>query len=298
MAFYRRVILKLMSLGFFNWMPDRLYLNWKFKLVLGYSLDLKNPKTFNEKLNWLKLYDFKAEYTTYVDKYLVREYIKKTIGEEYLIPLVGIYNSIAEVKPIGLPDRFVLKCTSGSGGNIICKNKSSLDFSKSIKKLKKFLRQNYFYLNREYPYKSIKPKFVCEEFISDTEITPDDYKVYCFNGKARLLEFHIDRFGETEHTCDYYDEHLNRLDFAWGTTPSDIELPHKNLAVKLIELSEKIAAHLLHARVDWYIVGEKIYFGEITLYNGGGFEKFNSYDDDLLLGSWLRLPIDNKNGER
>ena len=290
MKFIKRCMLKLMSLGFFNWLSDKAFTVWKFRLVLGYSPNLKAPKTFNEKINWLKLYDQKPEYQTYVDKYDVRAFIKETIGEEYLIPLIAVYSSPEEIKWEKLPNKFILKCTTGSGGNVICKDKTKLDIKKETKKLKTFCKHNYYYVNREAQYKNITPRIVCEEFISETEITPNDYKVYCFNGKAKLLEFHIDRFGGKTHTCDYYDENLNRLDFTWGTTPSSIDLPYRKISEKIIELSEIIAKNISHARVDWYVVDSKIYFGEITLHNGGGYEKFDSYEDDLHLGSYLILP--------
>jgi glycosyltransferase len=259
-------------------------------LILGYSPNLKEPKTFNEKINWLKLYDQKPEYQTYVDKYDVRAFIKETIGEEYLIPLIAVYPSPEEIEWEKLPNRFVLKCTTGSGGNVICKDKTKLDIKKETKKLKSFCEYNYYYVNREAQYKNITPRIVCEKFISETKITPNDYKVYCFNGKAKVLEFHIDRFGGKTHTCDYYDENLNRLDFTWGTTPSNIDLPYRDISAKIIALSEKISQNMNHARVDWYVVDSHIYFGEITLHNGGGYEKFDRYEDDLKLGSYLTLP--------
>ena len=220
----------------------------------------------------------------------MRAFIKETIGDEYLIPLIAVYSSPQEIKWEKLPNKFVLKCTTGSGGNIICKDKTKLNIEKATKKLNSFCKHNYYYVNRESQYKNIIPRIVCEEFISETNITPDDYKVYCFNGKAKLLEFHIDRFGGENHTCDYYDENLNRLDFTWGTKPSNIDLPYREISEKIIKLSEKIAQNMAHVRVDWYVVDSHIYFGEITLHNGGGYEKFDRYEDDLLLGSYLTLP--------
>jgi len=202
----------------------------------------------------------------------------------------SFFTLLKEIEWEKLPNKFVLKCTTGSGGNIICKDKTKLDIKKASQKLNSFCKHNYYYVNREAQYKNIVPRIVCEKFISETEITPNDYKVYCFNGKARLLEFHIDRFGGKTHTCDYYDENLNRLDFTWGTTPSNIDLPYRDISVKIIELSEKISQNMSHARVDWYVVDSHIYFGEITLHNGGGYEKFDRYEDDLKLGSYLTLP--------
>lgn len=279
-----------MSLGFFNWLSDETFVTWKFNLRLGYYPNFKNPKTFNEKINWLKLYDRKPEYQSYVDKYDVRAFIKAKIGEEYLVPLIAVYSSPSEIEWEKLPNRFVLKCTTGSGGNVICKDKTKLDIKKETRKLEAFCKYNYYYVNREPQYKNIVPRIVCEEFISETDITPDNYNVYCFDGKAKLLEFHIDLFGGKNHTCDYYDEKLNRLKLTWGTTPSNIDLPYREISTKIIELSEKLSQNMIHARVDWYVVDSHIYFGEITLHNGGGYEKFDRYEDDLHLGSYLTLP--------
>lgn len=294
---FKKFILKLMSLGFFNWLGDELFCKWKFELVLGYKPNFREPSTFNEKINYLKLYATDSSMARYVDKFEVRSYIEEKIGSQYLVPLIAKYDSVEDITWQNLPNRFVLKCSSGSGGNVICKNKVELDIKKEKEKLKYYCNYNYYYVNRERQYKNIKPCIVCEEFISDTDITPDDYKVYCFSGKARLLEFHIDRFAVKEHLCDYYDELLNKLDFRWGTKPSNIELPYKDMAKKIIELSELIAKDFLHARVDWYVVANKIYFGEITLHNGGGYEKFNSYNDDLWLGSFLHIPCKNEKQE-
>ena len=290
------IIWKMTLLGFFNWIPDIPYLKWKFRLHVGYTLNLEHPKTFNEKLQWLKLYGFKPEYTMYVDKYAVRDYIASTIGKEYLKPMIAVYDSVKEIDWNSLPEKFALKCTTGSGGNVICTDKRALNKRKACVKLNRAMHRNYFYSNREYPYKNVKPKILCEEFIFTADSPPHDYKIFCFNGKVKLLEFHIDIYGEKTHTCDYYDRDLNRLDFTWDTVPSTVELPDRDLTKKIIELSEKIAKDMCHVRVDWCITNAHIYFGEVTFYNWAGFRKFDSYDDDLLLGSWLKLPVDTDKG--
>ncbi|MEL3908995.1 MAG: ATP-grasp fold amidoligase family protein [Treponemataceae bacterium] len=291
--FIKRCILKAMSLGFFNWLSDVSYLKWKFKLMLGYPLDLENPKTFNEKLNWLKLNDRKPEYTKLVDKYAVREYIANKIGKEYLVPLIGVYETIDDVPWAELPNRFVLKCTSGSGGNIICKDKSTLDLKAEIKKFKKFFRQNYFYNSREYVYKDITPKIIIEQFISENEDTPDDYKFMCFNGTPKLIQVHRSRFSDM-HSLDFYDTNWNKTSISQGNLISDIDWKKPECFDLLFDLSSKLSKDFFHVRVDWYIVDKKIYFGELTFQDGAGFDKFDSYEDDLLLGLWLKLPVDSQ----
>lgn len=298
MKVLRALISRIVLLGIFNWLPDIPYLKLKFRFRLGYNLNLKNPKTFNEKMQWLKLYDFKPEYTQYVDKYAVRAYIAKSIGEEYLKPLIAVYSSTREIDWDVLPDKFVLKSTTGSGCNVICTNKCRLNKKAALKKLDAFMHKNYFYTCREYPYKDVKPKIICEEFVFSQDTLIQDYKVFCFNGKVKFFEFHLNIDDPLNHTCDYYDRELNKWGFAWDTVPSAYELPNRPLTKKIIELSEKIATNMYFVRVDWFITETQIYFGEITLYNWAGFRKFDSYDDDLLLGSWLKLPIDNTSGNK
>ena len=155
-------------------LPDKIVLKYEYKRIMGRKLDLKNPQTFNEKLQWLKLYDRKAEYTIYSDKFAVREYIKKTIGEEYLIPIIGVYDTVDEIPWNELPNQFVLKCNHGSGCNIICKDKNNLDIDDAIKKLNKWIRKNYYYSTREWPYKNIRPRIVCEVYLGKLEEVPND----------------------------------------------------------------------------------------------------------------------------
>lgn len=269
--------------------PSKWFIKAEYKKFLGKRLNLKNPRTYNEKLQWLKLYDIKSEYTNMVDKYEVRKYITDTIGAEYLIPLLGVYNTFEEINVDHLPNKFVLKPNHTSGNIYICKDKSKIDYIKLKKEVTMWLKRKYFWVHREWPYKNIKPRIICEEFISDKDITPDDYKVLCFNGKAKLVEVHIDRFGNYKQ--DYYDEKWNKKSMRQGGTPSDIIYPKPIEFEKMIQLSEKLAANMFHVRIDWFIVYDKLYFGEITFYHASGFDSFDAEEDDYLLGSWITLPI-------
>lgn len=273
-----------------NWMSDESYIKLAYKNTFGKKLDLNNPISFNEKLQWLKLYDRKREYITYVDKFAVREYIEKTIGKDYLIPLIGVYESV-DVIPWGeLPNSFVLKCTHGSGCNIICKDKNHLNIQEAKNKLNRWMKTNYFWNCREWPYKNVKPRIVCEEFITDKETTPDDYKVLCFNGKAKLIMVHIDRYGD--HKLDNYDRHWNKTTLAKDGPMSDSVYKKPKQFDNMIRLSEILASNMSHARIDWFIVRDKLLFGEITLYEAGGFDHFDNKQDDDTLGSWIDLPIE------
>jgi hypothetical protein len=275
--------------GVFNWMPDKLYLKIIYYYETGQYLNLDNPVTFNEKLQWIKLYDRKPEYNTYVDKYNVRDYIKQTLGEEYLIPLIGVYDTVDEIPWDELPNKFVLKCTHGSGSNIICKDKCKLDIEESKRKLKRWMKKNWFWFGREWPYKNVKPRIICEEFISDTNNTPDDIKVLCFNGKAKLIEVHMNRFGNN-HTQDFYDITWRKTGISQGNISNSTK--EKPLYFEeMINLSELLAKDKYHVRIDWYEVNGKLYFGEITFFDGSGLYPFDNENDNLMLGSWIDLTM-------
>lgn len=275
-------------------LPDIIYLKMRYRYHTGKKLNLKEPRTFNEKLQWLKLYDRKPEYSIYVDKYAVRSFIAETIGEEYLIPLIGVYNCVEDIDWDSLPKKFVLKCTHGSGANIICTDKDKFDIEKAKKKLKKWMNKNWYWYGREWPYKDVVPRIIiiCEQYLTDSGDVPDDYKVdykvLCFNGKAKLIEVHIDRYGD--HRQDFYDTNWNKTKISQDPPKSDLVYSKPDKLEEMIILSEKLAAEMIHVRIDWYIIKDKLYFGEITFFDGSGFVPFEDYNDDLLLGSWIKLP--------
>lgn len=284
----KRLFSALSRNNFLNWVPDKLYLKMIYYFETGNKLNLKNPMTYNEKLQWLKLHDRKTEYVTYVDKFAVREYISLIIGEKYLIPLIGVYDKVEDIPWNELPDRFVLKCTHGSHSNIICANKKALDIEKSKEQLNKWMKRNWFWFGREWPYKNVKPRIVCEMFISDTNESPDDYKVLCFNGKAKLIEVHLERFGNN-HTQDFYDVMWHKTQISQGGSLSDKSLQKPACFEEMIRLSELLARNMCHVRIDWYIVSNKLYFGEITFYDASGFDLFDNPEDELMLGKWIDL---------
>jgi len=219
----------------------------------------------------------------------VRSYISETIGEQYLIPLLGVYDSVEEINWDSLPNKFVLKCTHGSGSNIICTDKDKLDIQTSKIKLNKLMKKSWYWFGREWPYKNLMPRIVCETFISETDNTPDDYKVLCFNGKAKLIEVHIDRYGN--YTQDFYDEEWNKTDISQSqyVKTSDFVYEKPRQFEKMIQLSEQLAANMRHVRIDWFMVRDKLYFGEVTFYDASGFDLFDNEEDDYLLGSWINL---------
>lgn len=277
------------SRNMLNWMSDEAFLKRKFKLRMGYELDLDNPKTFNEKLQWLKLYDRNPLYTKLVDKYEVRKYIAEKIGEEYLIPLVGgPWNSPEEIDFDALPDQFVLKCTHDSGGVIICKDKSALDIPAAKAKLAKRLKRNFYWMNREWPYKDVPPRIIAEKYMEDETGELRDFKFLCFNGIAKMIELHSGRF--EKHTQDFYDAQWKRLDIIQGAPMADEQTPRPKFLDDMLEMSNEISKKFPHLRVDWYGIEGKLYLGELTLYDGSGMCAFTPEEWDSKLGSWIELP--------
>ena len=280
------------SLELYNNMSDEEYLNRKFKALMGYEFDLQNPKTFNEKLQWLKLNDRKDIYTTMVDKYKVRDYVKEKLGEKYLIPLIGVWDNPNDIDFSKLPNKFVLKCNHNSGlGMCICKNKSKLNISKVKKNLKKGLKQDYYLTAREWPYKNVERKIICEKFMEDTNQSEEliDYKFMCFNGKVEYIFTCTDRFNNEGLKVTFFDTKWNVMPFE-RDYPKSVKKINKPLNFeKMIELAEKLSKNIPFVRVDFYEINEKIYFGELTFFPGAGFEKFQPMEWDLKIGEMIDL---------
>ncbi len=284
----KKVIIKAANGCFLWFLPDKLFLKIVFWARMGKKLDLKNPKTFNEKLQWIKLYDRKPEYTQMVDKYSVREYIKEKIGEQYLIPLLGVWDSIDDVDFNSLPNEFVLKCTHDSGGLVICKDKSKLDIDAAKKKLKKCLKRKFFYRNREWPYKNVKPRIIAEKLMVDESGTElKDYKFFCFDGEPKALFIATDRPHDTRF--DFFDMEFNHLPFLSGHPMAIKEIKKPVGFNEMAELSKVLSKGLHHARIDFYDINGKIYFGEITFFHHSGFTPFEPDEWDYKFGEWIKL---------
>ena len=187
------ILLYLMNKNFFKWIPDEKYITIKYKLEMNQKLNLKEPKTFNEKLQWLKLYDRKPEYTKMVDKYEAKKYVADIIGEEYIIPTLGVWDKFEDIDFTKLPNQFVLKPTHASGNVFICKNKDEIDYKKLKKTVQKWLKRNYYLVHREWPYKNVKPRIIAEEYMEDQIGELIDYKVYAFNGQCDYVMVCFDR---------------------------------------------------------------------------------------------------------
>lgn len=276
--------------GLLNFLPDAFYLKIVFQAETGYKLNLKNPLTYNEKLQWIKLYDRKPEYTIFVDKYAVRAYIAQILGEKYLIPLIGVYDSVEEINWNLLPNRFVLKCTHGSGCNIICWDKKVLDIEQSKKKLHQWMKKSWYWFGREWSYRDIKPRIICERFLETEDgKAPVDYKFMCFNGEPKLIQVHYDRFGD--HTNNFYDSNWNKTSIRQGVPNSNIITNKPETYGEMYRIARELSKGMAYVRIDFYEHCGKVYFGEITLYPTSGFTAFSRYEDDMELGSWITLPF-------
>ena len=288
-----KIILHLSGHGIFHLMPDETYLKIIYRCRMGRKLNLSNPTTFNEKLQWLKLYDRRPEYITCSDKYAARQILKKTLGEDYLVPLIGVYNRVDDIPWDDLPNQFVLKCNHASGANIICHDKNELNIEESKRQLNKWLRTNYFWYGREWPYKDIKPLIICEKYLVDEDDRElRDHKFMCFNGEPKCLFVCLNRYSSNGLNVDFYDMDWNPMPFIRHYPRSGHILDKPKHFELMVEISKLLSKNTLFLRVDFYEANGQLYLGELTFYPGSGFEEFTPESYDTLLGSWLKLPID------
>lgn len=253
------------------------------------KLNLKNPKTFNEKLNWIKLYYRKPIMTTMVDKYEVKKYVSDIIGEEYVIPSIAIYNKWKDIDFDSLKAPFVLKTTHSSGVIKIVKDKDNFDIKETKKKFNKSLRQNYFYSCREWPYKNVKPRIIVEQFVKDDkEDNLPVYKFFCFNGEPYLVQT-IKNDKTTYETIDYFDMSWKRLELKQNFENSEVPLDKPVNFEEMKEIAKKLSKGFPFVRVDLYSVNNKVYFSEFTFFSDAGYQRFYPDEWDLILGEKIVL---------
>lgn len=269
--------------------PDRPFLKLMFRARLGRKLNLNNPKSFNEKMQWIKLYDRNPFYTSLVDKYEVRKFVANSIGNKYLIPILGIYDSFESINFAQLPKKFVIKCTHDSGSAIICQDKSMFDIEHARKVLNKAMSTNFFYRGREWPYKNVKPRLIIEEYIA----SPDningliDYKLMCFSGRFEACFVYSDRNTHTGLKMSCYDRNWKIVPVLRRYPPIERRVEKPKHYDEMIECAEKLSSVTKFARIDFYEVNGKMYFGEITLFPASGFgmflpEEYDRYYGDLI----------------
>lgn len=279
---------KLASKFGISMISDEKYLKRKFKTKIGEELNLENPQTFNEKLQYLKLYDRNPLYMHLVDKYKVREYVAEIIGEEYIVPLYGVWDDFEEIDFSKLPNTFVLKTNHDSSGAIICEDKEKFDIERARKKINYSLNRNYFYAGREWPYKNVKPRIICEKYLEDTsDLGLKDYKFHCFSGKPVAMFVATDEKGSRR--MDFYDMNFTPLDMNHGHKNNShmIEKPEK--FDKMINLARQLSKNFPYVRVDFYELEGKIYFGELTFYPASGFREFTPSEVNIEYGNLIDL---------
>ena len=273
--------------GAFRWMGDRAFLRLQYFLKRGKILRLNPPKTYGEKLQWLKLHDRNPEYCTMVDKIAARDFVAARVGEKYLIPEIARYDRVEDINWEKLPNRFVMKCAHGSSANILCRDKDLLDIEDAKQKLNGWMQRNWFWVSREWPYKDIPARILVETFLPSEEDVPRDYKILCFDGEPKYIIVDFDRF--TNHTRNYYDTDWNRLDMT-NRHPNylePVERPHE--LDEMLDVARKLSQGVRHLRVDLYAVSGKVYFGELTFYHGYGMEEYSPESFEYEMGSLIRL---------
>lgn len=274
-------------------LPDSWFLRMKYYEVTGKRLNLKNPKTFNEKLQWLKLHDRNPMYTTMVDKVEAKKWVAERIGEEYIVPTFGVWNSADEIDFDKLPDKFVLKCNHNSGRVCICRDKSKLDIPNVRRKLRRWLKQDWFLHGREWPYKNVKRRILAEKMLYSDVMNDDqniaDYKFMCFDGKVKCLFVVTGRNSDDGLKMTFFDREWNRMPFTRHYPASEKTLSRPENFDKMIELAEKLASGIRFLRVDFYEINNSVFFGELTFFPGCGFEEFDPEEWDERLGKLIVL---------
>ena len=269
---------------------NKAFLRIKYRSRMGKKLNLNPPVTYNEKLQWIKLYDHNPLYTQLVDKFGVREYVRKTVGEKYLNQLYGVYDRFDDIDFSTLPDKFVMKCTHDSGNVIFCKDKSSFDIKNARKRINSSLRRNYFWDGREWPYKNVKPRIIVERFLVDESgYELKDYKFYAFNGVPAVCFVISDRGHETK--CDPMDMDFKRMPFDQGYPGSQKEWAKPKNYDEMIEVASMLSKGIPEVRVDLYNINGQIIFGEMTFFDAGGMAPFYPEEWDKKFGDMIDLTL-------
>lgn len=275
-----------------RFIPDIIYVKLYFRLKMKRKLNLNNPQTLNEKLQWLKFNYRKPLFTFVSDKYAVRKYVTEKVGKKYLIPLLGKYDNFTQINFDSLPEKFIIKCNHDSGGYYVCKDKEKLDIKNARKKIEKHIKRNFYYVGREWQYKNIKPCILIEKLMLDEgNELPEDYKITCFNGKIDNIMVCKDRFSKEGVKFYFFDKDWNFLRYNYGDEklPKNFSLKKPQKLEEMVRVAEKLAEDFIYARIDLYNIKGEIYFGEITLSPNSGFDTDITYNTDKILGEKLQI---------
>ena len=276
--------------GLFNLLSDRIVLKMAYYSFMHRTLNLDFPRTFNEKLQWLKLYNRNPEYTNMVDKFSVKEHVGRIIGNSHIIPTLGVWDSFDDINFNDLPSQFVLKCTHDSGGIVICKNKDLFDKEAAKRKLNRSLRRDYYKVWREWPYKNVKHRIIAEKYMENSNGELEDYKFMCFNGKVKCCFTCSERFSDDGLKVTFYDNDWKIMPFERHYPALKKEEVRPKSFEQMIYFAELLSKDIPFVRIDFYEINDTPYFGEITFFPGSGFEEFTPEEWDEILGSWIELP--------
>lgn len=272
--------------------PDKVFQRWDYRLHTGRRLHFRSPVTYQDKLQWLKYYYRNPAYTQLVDKYEVRKWVAEKIGEEYLCPIYGVYNKWDEIDFSKLPNAFVLKCTHDSGSVVMCKDKTQFDFAKAKEKIETGLARKQFYLSREWPYKNVTPRILCEKYLTDKNgVDSPDYKLFCFDGEVKMIQINSERSSETGVKSNFFSIDKKPVvikEKGYDNNPNITSLP--SITDEMVDLAQVLSKNIPHVRVDFNCVHNHIYFGEMTFFQGGGRLLFEPDEWNYTFGEWLKLP--------
>lgn len=271
--------------------PDKVYLSVMFKVRMNQWIDWKNPRTFNEKIQWLKVYDRATRYTEMADKYEAKKYVGGIIGTDHIIPTLGVWKSFDDIDFTNLPNQFVLKCTHDSGGLVICKDKDCFDYDEARRKIEASLKNNYFYYGREWPYKNIEPRIIAEQFMDQHESTGlIDYKFYCFDGRPQFLYVSKDLYDHSKATVTFLDLNWSKMPFERIDYKPTTTIPDRPSKFdEMVEISRKLSTGHKFLRVDLYQINDIVYFSELTFHPASGYMKVVPNEYDEVLGKYLEL---------
>lgn len=293
---YKKIITnkktRLKILNLLSIVPDKIMVKIEYRIRLGTKLDLQNPRTFTEKLQWLKLYNRKPIYTTMVDKYAAKQFISDIVGSEYIVPTLGVWGQFEDIDFSALPSQFVLKCTHDSGSIVVCNDKNKLNMDEIKKHFHFHLNNDEYILGREWPYKDVPRRIICEPLLADIDAgvgsTIKDYKFFCFNGEPKVMYISNDR-GDDPRT-DFFDMDFNHLPIRMKDPNADIPPQLPDCFDVMKKISKKLAHGIPHLRVDFYVVNNKPYVGELTFFHNSGFTAIKPEEWNVKLGEWIELP--------
>ena len=273
----------------YNKMPDEEFLKKRYRKRLGRTLELSDPSTFSEKMQWLKLNNRRPEYAVMVDKFAAKNYVANILGDKYVTPTLGVWDHYAEIDFDSLPEKFVLKCTHNSGGLMICNDRKTVDWDKGRKQIENALMKNYYLSSREWPYKDVPPRIIAEEYLENNEEGLHDYKIWCFNGEPVYIQYITGRIGDQTYER-FYNLNWELQNFSYHNPLMKEPVKRPDCLEELLWAASELAKNQPFVRTDFYVLEDgSIRFGEITFYPMSGMEQWHPVEMDRILGDRIDL---------